>query len=334
MLHTSSKKRNITFFGGEPVLNISGLRFGLEQINKLFESEERNIFIVTNGTYITDEIVRLFKEYRVFPIVSIDGWEEIHNHMRVYGNGHGSYNDTITGYNLLQKNGINIGISTLIGKHNYKYLPEIVEFFIHELKAFNLGISLPHVKPDIAEVSIEELTPVLIRCWEIARDNNFYIMQIGKRLKALATKKANLRSCPGADTWSMLRVLPDGTITPCENMGLRGEAILGNVNDNISPDEILNHHVLYSWNRRSPYTMAECSKCMCINICGGGCPYDAFLETDSIYQPERRSCYLSIELLKWAVKEIYKHVDMDDKLVIPTREQRYAILPQQLPYFV
>ncbi len=330
----SGKKASITFFGGEPTLNIDGLQTALIEIARLFTQDEIQTFMVSNGTAITERIADMLVQYHVFPIISIDGWQEIHDQMRVDGSGSGSYADVIDGYNRLRGKGLKVGISTLVGKHNYEHLPEIVSFFANELEAFNLGMSLPHLKPEAADISIELLTPKLISSWEMARDNNFYIMQIGKRLKAIAEQKPILRSCPGSSGWSMIRILPDGTITPCENMGLRGKSVLGNVNHHPSPEDIINHPEIIDWNRRQPYNIEKCQSCPAVSICGGGCPYDAFLETGSIHNPEQRSCYLSNHLLEWAIWDIYKRMDMSNGFAVPTREQRQGILPKDLPYFV
>ncbi|MBI4778602.1 radical SAM protein [Candidatus Desantisbacteria bacterium] len=333
-LSPSGKKASITFFGGEPTLNPDGLQAALIEISRVFAQDEIQVFMVSNGTVITERIADMLVKYQVFPIISIDGWQEIHDRMRVHGNGNGSYQDAIAGYNRLKDKGLNVGISTLVGKHNCEHLPEIVSFFIHELSAFNLGMSLPHVQPEAADISIELLTPKLIGSWEIARDNNFYIMQIGKRLKALAQQKPILRSCPGSSGWSMIRILPNGTITLCENMGLRNKAVLGNVNQHLTPENIINHTETIDWNKRHPYNINSCMSCPAISICGGGCPYDAFLETGSIHNPEQRSCYLSNHLLEWAIWDIYKRVDMSQGFAVPTREQRQGILPEELPYFI
>ncbi|MFH1097772.1 MAG: radical SAM protein [Candidatus Desantisbacteria bacterium] len=329
----SGKKASITFFGGEPTLNPDGLKTALIEISQTFAPDEIQVFMVSNGTAITEKIIDMLVQYNVFPIISIDGWQEIHDQMRVYENGKGSYQDAIAGYNQLRDRGLSVGISTLVGKHNCEQLPEITSFFIQELKAFNLGMSLPHVKPEAADVSIELLTPKLISSWEIARDNNFYIMQIGKRFKALANQKPIMRSCPGSKGWSMIRILPDGTITLCENMGLRNKAVLGNVNNHPTPYNIINHPETIDWNKRYPYNIEGCLTCSAISICGGGCPYDAFLKTGSIHNPEQRSCYLSRHLLEWAIWDIYKRVDMSQGFAVPTKEQRQGILPE-LPYFM
>lgn len=328
-LMSNSRKRNITFFGGEPLLNKEGLRFGLKEIKRLFLPDEVSVFIVTNGTLIDKEIASLFLENDVFAIISLDGWPEIHNQMRVYAQGQESYEEVIAGYYRLKDLGLKVGISTLVGKHNCNYLPQIVDFFAQELGAFNLGMSLPHLKPDIAEIEIELLTLKLIQSWQAARKNSFYIMQLGSRLKAFARQEPKLRSCPGYSGWSMIRVLPDGKITLCENMGLRDMAVLGYTHNSLSPELILQHPDVLDWNRRSQYSFQECWLCPAIGICGGGCPYDAYLSSGTIYQPEWRSCYLSKALLEWAIWDIYEQIkDREDGLgfMLPSKEERDLVL--------
>ena len=45
----------------------------------------------------------------------------------------------------------------------------------------------------------------------------------------------------------MIRVLPDGQVTPCENFGLDGRFSLGNIKQIKDGRDIINHPVLKSW---------------------------------------------------------------------------------------
>lgn len=333
----SEVRKSLVFFGGEPLLNVEGLKLAILGVRKLFSPEELDISIVTNGTLVTDSIAKLFLDYSVFPIISIDGPELIHNSMRILSSGHGSYKDTVRGVAILKDRGLKVGISTLVGSHNYKILPESINFFIDTLGAFNVGLTLPHIEPSIASIRIEEVTPIILNTWELARDRGFYIVQIGRRLLSFINKTIKLKACPCPSYWAMLRILPSGDITVCENMGFRGKYVMGNVNDPAIAKNIVDHPVIQEWNRRSQYEVKTCWNCFAFGICGAGCPYDAFLETGNIKNPEYRNCYLSKQLLKWAITDLFKQLVLKDRIninknafYIPTKEDRFLILGKTL----
>ncbi|MEK7814094.1 MAG: radical SAM protein, partial [Candidatus Desantisbacteria bacterium] len=75
-LSPSGKKASITLFGGEPTLNPDGLQTALIEISQAFAQEEIQVFMVSNGTAITEKIADMLAKYHVFPIISIDGWQE------------------------------------------------------------------------------------------------------------------------------------------------------------------------------------------------------------------------------------------------------------------
>ena len=306
---TPARKKRVNFFGGEPLLNSAGLARALDELHKHFDRAELSLEMVTNGTLIDDDVADLILKHDIFPIISMDGPPLIHDQMRVRRNGQGSFEAVHRGFETLKKKGVSVGVSTLVGKHNYKYLPEIVAYFSEHLGALDAGFSLPHVEPDVACVDMEELVPPMIEAWRVGRELGFYIVQMGSRLRPFIVQKPRLNACPGPMSgWGMFRVLPSGAVTVCENMGLRGQCVLGNVNDSISPQSLQRHPDILNWTRRSQYLFDECNDCFAIGVCGAGCSYDAYLETGTIFAPERRNCYLCKEFLKWAIWDLHREL--------------------------
>jgi uncharacterized protein len=90
---------SLSFFGGEPLLN-----FGTMQRTVEYASQQAERFgktfrfnVTTNGTLLSRPVRRFLRERRFGVIVSIDGPPEVHDAMRPYAKGGGSY-DTIRGY--------------------------------------------------------------------------------------------------------------------------------------------------------------------------------------------------------------------------------------------
>ena len=53
---------SIIFFGGEPLLNLEIIKFTIDHCKKEYSNIKFNFSITTNGTIITDEIIKIFKE--------------------------------------------------------------------------------------------------------------------------------------------------------------------------------------------------------------------------------------------------------------------------------
>jgi len=89
----SNSDISITFFGGEPLLNFNAIRFCCD-----FIDTRKNLFknkytfnIITNLTILNDEIIDCFNTYNFSIRVSLDGPKKIHDILRLYPNGQGSF---------------------------------------------------------------------------------------------------------------------------------------------------------------------------------------------------------------------------------------------------
>lgn len=78
----------IQLFGGEPTLNIPAIRFTCDYVRK--HEKKTEVCMVTNGSNITEELFQLIKENNINLTISID-CEELHNELRPYNSGDGTY---------------------------------------------------------------------------------------------------------------------------------------------------------------------------------------------------------------------------------------------------
>ncbi len=86
--------KNIQFFGGEPLMNLSLLKYGCELIQAKAKDREQEIGfgLVTNGTLIDQAFINLVKKYNLHVTVSYDGNPKVNDIMRVMADGSGSTN--------------------------------------------------------------------------------------------------------------------------------------------------------------------------------------------------------------------------------------------------
>ncbi|MCX7923055.1 MAG: Cys-rich peptide radical SAM maturase CcpM [Clostridia bacterium] len=99
----SSPEVNISFYGGEPLLEFEMIKECIDYAEKL--GEGKNIFysLTSNGSLLNDEIIEYFIRHQVQLMISLDGPKEINDKNRVFaGNGCGTYDKVFEGINLIK----------------------------------------------------------------------------------------------------------------------------------------------------------------------------------------------------------------------------------------
>ncbi|MDC7240505.1 MAG: radical SAM protein, partial [Spirochaetales bacterium] len=116
--------------GGEPTLLGTGF---FEDVLRLQKKHNiRNIkisnSIQTNGTLITDEMARFFKENDFLVGISIDGPEELHNRYRLNRSGKDSFHQVMAGIEKLKKHSVEFNTLTVVQDDNSKHPLEVYNF--------------------------------------------------------------------------------------------------------------------------------------------------------------------------------------------------------------
>lgn len=95
LVANSGNRRNleVDFFGGEPALKLPGGK-GLVAYGRSLEKEHDKHFrftLTTNGVLLNDDVMDFVNREMDNVVLSIDGRKEVHNRMRPFRNGGGSY---------------------------------------------------------------------------------------------------------------------------------------------------------------------------------------------------------------------------------------------------
>jgi uncharacterized protein len=90
-----SPRCNIVFFGGEPLLNLEVIRETIAYGHAAASQQDKQITysIATNGTLLDEEYIAFFKHNGMEVGVSLDGPPEVHDRVRRFPDGSGSYQD-------------------------------------------------------------------------------------------------------------------------------------------------------------------------------------------------------------------------------------------------
>ena len=102
LVENSGSRHNleVDFFGGEPLLNWDVVK-QLVAYGRSIEKEKGKLFrftLTTNGTLLNDDIMEFVNKEMSNLVLSIDGRKDVHDRMRPYRNGKGSYEDILPKY--------------------------------------------------------------------------------------------------------------------------------------------------------------------------------------------------------------------------------------------
>lgn len=89
-----SKEVNVGFYGGEPLLEFPLIQQAVEYCRDRFSGKKVTFTITTNGSLLSDEMIRYFQANDVSMMISLDGPKEINDRNRVFPDGLGTY-DTV-----------------------------------------------------------------------------------------------------------------------------------------------------------------------------------------------------------------------------------------------
>lgn len=155
----------ISFLGGEPLVNTEPIDFLSQKLHQL--SQEKGFVykysIVTNGVLLSPEKVKNWVETGLSSIqVTLDGVKEIHDTMRPFGNGAGSFDIIVERLKkVLQVSPkLRVAIRINCNQDNYKRVPELLDYLSDlNLNKDQIAIGYGHLVPyfDADEIATDNL---------------------------------------------------------------------------------------------------------------------------------------------------------------------------------
>lgn len=274
--HLFESINKIQFFGGEPLLNLDLIRFVCEEILKRHErgdvKELPRYGIVTNGTILSDDILRLFKKHRIKPTISLDGPEKINDYLR----GQGTYNKIIQFIQSLKKNNIDYSFESTYTAYHLESgmtLIGLLDFFLDNFKKREMHIPLvvlPEGHPlslrsqlakkiyrEAVEYSIDNLRKDISSCLSFA-SRMMDIFLEGRPLP---------HYCPAG--FSTISVDTEGNVYPCFMFTGIDDFNLGNVFENNFPHKFKTKEIVRRILNNDKGRNPKCLECWASPFCSG-----------------------------------------------------------------
>lgn len=217
------KEQHIVLYGGEPTTNKKVLVEALRYIDVLKRKDELlkeiGVTLNTNGLLLDKAILEQCKISGATVAISIDGPQEIHDKMRVFASGAGTFDQVIRGYRFAKEKGVKTGVCVTVDHHNLFKMKEIVKWLSIELGAKGLGFNIlidnkcQHPMGDAVNYS-EVIAEQLIESFKVARELGVYEDRIMRRVKNFLEKTPVLSDCGACGL--QIVVSPDGKIGVCQ----------------------------------------------------------------------------------------------------------------------
>jgi uncharacterized protein len=318
LIRASEEEPNliVTFFGGEPLLNFGliehVIRYGRQRAG-LF-NKRITFSITTNGTLLTEYICQFLAENKVKVVISLDGTKPVHNFLRPFPNGRGSYDIILSGLMRLIDSKVFILAEATITRYNL----EVERIIEHLLKlgfpeVYTMTVRGPQdcsLTADDLNILKEEYTKATYHFLEEALKPSYWGWNNLKNLlKQFYTNSKIVNGCPAGR--SRLNIDIDGNIYPCFNFIGHKEFCLGNVNSHL--DETAREEFIAATKLecRQP-----CMNCWARYICGGECYYESYEHTGSFSSIKGEQCELNkhlVELALWC----FWQINIKDEKIFP-----------------
>jgi uncharacterized protein len=297
LLAESGDRRNIhiTFFGGETLMNFPLLKQVVAYGNQRAAEQDRHIdfSLTTNATLLTPAIIEFLSENNIGVTVSMDGPKEMHDHLRVFANGKGSYDIIEPKVRALIQNHrtrpITARVTLTAG------VSDVVRIFRH-LKQ-DLGFSEVGFAPvtssanQLYSINAKGMDSVLDQFHILAeeylehalRGESHGFSNVSDTLAELCQGVNKSHPC-GAGL-GLLGVGPSGDIAPCHRFVDSDVHALGHISTGI--DKAKQTDFLTRGNIASKY---DCHTCWARPLCAGGCHHEAFVRYGDTGHPNLHYC--------------------------------------------
>jgi uncharacterized protein len=323
----AGRKKYITVFGGEPLLNSPKQKAAIEYLLKRASDENLDISFVTNG-YNLENYIDILKNKTIREIqVTLDGTGPVHDKRRFLKSGNGTFDTIVRGIDACLENKITVNLRMVIDKENIDNLADLAEFAIEKGWTKSLyfktqigrNYELHHCQsaPDIlfSRISLFE------RIYELTKKHP-HILEFYKPAYSITkflSENGNLPdplfdACPACKTeWAFDYT---GQIYSCTATVGKTDESLGSFYPYISHEK----ERIELWESRDVTAIPECKDCNLKLACGGGCGSVAKNRTGSVCSSD---CRPITELLELGFSEYFENVKDSNSFNDEIKEYKY-----------
>jgi uncharacterized protein len=272
------EKVNLTFLGGEPLLNRSLIRECADLARR--RSEETgvhiNFSVTTNGTLLTIEDGQFFERHGFAVTISLDGIGETHDGLRPLRGGQGSYAKIIANARPLldMQHRMQVSARVTVTPRNLRLketLNELLDLGFHSV-GFSPMLAAPSGREQMHGDDLREMLRQMIECGEeferrTLRGERYAFANAATAIQEI--HKGTHRPYPCGAGAGYFGVSAEGGLYACHRFVEDDRAYFGDVRDGVEPAAqsrwLQDRHV---------HSQTPCSGCWARYLCGGGCHHE------------------------------------------------------------
>ena len=307
LIANSGNRRNleVDFFGGEPLMNWQVVKdlvaYGRQQ-ETLYNKKFR-FTLTTNGVLLDDEVMEFANREMDNVVLSIDGRKEVHDFMRPFRKGAGSYDLVVPKF---------LKFAESRGEKSYyargTFTRHNLDFSKDVLHLADLGFDQISVEPVVADEKEEyalrwedipriceeydTLAKEMIKRRKEGKGFNFFHFMIDLTGGPCVYKR--LSGC-GSGT-EYLAVTPWGDLYPCHQFVGEEKFLMGNVWDGVKRSDLCEE-----FKNCNVYAKEKCQDCFAKFYCSGGCAANSYNFHGSINDVYDLGCELQRKRVECAI---------------------------------
>ena len=307
LVANSGNRRNleVDFFGGEPLMNFDVVKEMVAYGRELEKTHDKHFrfTLTTNGVLLRDDVIEFANKEMDNIVLSIDGRKEVHDHMRPFKNGKGSYDFILDKFKKVaeSRNQQKYYVRGTFTHYNLDFVKDVLSLADEGFEQISVepvvaGPEEPYAirEEDIPQIceGYDELAKEMLKRKKEGRGFNFFHYMIDLSGGPCVYKR--LSGC-GSGT-EYLAVTPWGDLYPCHQFVGEEEFCLGNVDDGIVNTEMRDTFKLCN-----VYAKEECRNCFAKFYCSGGCAANAYHCHQDINKPYEIGCELQRKRVECAI---------------------------------
>ncbi len=269
------------------------------------EAETGKIFkltLTTNAVLLDETVSDYLQANNISLVLSLDGRPEVHDHMRPFAGGRGSYATVLPNIRrtVAARGDQNYYLRGTFTAYNLDFAADVLAMADRGFTQLSLE---PVVAKDGEWALTEKHLPVLFAQYDLlAREylrrklagNGFDYFHFNVDINNGPCLAKRLSGCGAGHEY--FAVTPQGDLYPCHQFVGREKFRVGSVFTGIErpdiPVKFRQAHVL---------NKPECRQCWARFYCSGGCHANAQLFNDDLYQPYKMGCELQKKRLECAL---------------------------------
>jgi len=305
-----SKKINIGFFGGEPLLNFALIRDAVEYAKKQEDRTNKKVTfsLASNGILLTPQIMDFIHQENFSLLFSLDGPKDIHNQMRRFANGKSTHSIILKNLRkYLQHYSQNFTVRGTFTRTTPNFSKQVLFLNKQRFKSISvepvqLDVANPHSISTDGEINrimyeYDKLADIYLN--RFCKDEPILFFHFDTYLKKLLYPQPTHTECGAGGGY--VAITPDGRIFPCFEAVVEGENCIGHI------DSGFDRRKRKIFQRMHVDAKKECRECWIKYACGGGCHAFNIRYNNDIAMPYKPHCKFikyRFKLSAWILSKI------------------------------